>query len=366
MKTIHLVYPHGQKISAPDSIGRNLGERLTRLGFTVHYYDWNEHGSIQPGSDDVLIGHAHPEPNTIFRNSCKHTGWSRILLMEPYAHKLIRYIAFIEPLIYNCDLFLAITGNYWYDTIGQSRVAHWLPKMIHLDLAVDRNDFPRIKRQFNPPGKRKFVYIGHNDSLSKNTQYLSKIARLRPHMEIGWIGSNDKPIRNLVPLGFQDFSSDSAKQLVQDYDFLLTVGSSDANPTTILEAMAWGLIPVCTPQSGYYKHTGIVNLPIDNDQKAAAILQRLQETPESELEDLRTANDQALITHYNWDRFVLQVVNAIESDADPAIQKPKWTKRAYLFLSEYCFLWEFSVMNRTRRLLNKIRKAWKKQFIPRG
>ena len=44
---------------------------------------------------------------------------------------------------------------------------------------------------------------------------------------------------------------------------MITLGSADANPTTILEAMAWGLIPVCSVQSGYEGFSSIRNISID-------------------------------------------------------------------------------------------------------
>ena len=40
-RTIHLVYPHRPRISAPDSIGYQLGQRLEQH-YPVKYYDWDE------------------------------------------------------------------------------------------------------------------------------------------------------------------------------------------------------------------------------------------------------------------------------------------------------------------------------------
>jgi hypothetical protein len=130
------------------------------------------------------------------------------------------------------------------------------------------------------------------------------------------IGRN---IEGLARLGPQDFASDAARKLVASHDFLLTVGRFDANPTTILEAMAWGLIPVCTPTSGYAGYEGIVNVPLDNPGEAVSILERLQRAPEDHLLSLQHANWRALDSHFNWNRLSNQVLDAIRSDRSPPV-----------------------------------------------
>ncbi|MFN3979841.1 MAG: glycosyltransferase, partial [Caldilinea sp.] len=90
------------------------------------------------------------------------------------------------------------------------------------------------------------------------------------------------------------------------------------NPTTVLEAMAWGLIPVCTPQSGYVGYPSIINVPLDDPEGAAIVLRRLQSLPDTELFQLQAANWRLLDEHFNWDRFASQVIDAIESTDSPA------------------------------------------------
>jgi glycosyltransferase involved in cell wall biosynthesis len=223
-----------------------------------------------------------------------------------------------------CDLYLAITGNYWFKRIGQSGFAHWQPKMRHLDLAVDRGDFPPIKQRFNPPGQRKFVYIG-KDAWYKNVAYLSEVARLA-RMDIAWIGSgSDYP--GLRKLGRLDFATSEARQVVSEYDFLVTVGKADGNPTTILEAMSWGLIPVCTPQSGYEGYESIVNIPLGDAAGSVRILRNLQEVPESTLHRYQLANWRLLEDHFNWDRIGRDVIDAIEDTSSPLLGKESFKRR---------------------------------------
>ncbi len=314
--TVHLVYPHGSRVSTPDAIGRNLGARLGDR-YRVVYHDWAARYAIRPEPGAALIGHPHPLPGTVFRRSSRRPGWGRVLMLAPYAGDLAQ-VAFEDAVIGDCDLFLAITGPYWFARVADSRCSHWAPRMVRLDLAVDRADFPPLKTAFNPPGERRFVYVGHTGRY-KNTGYLGEIARRSPGVEFAWIGAGGRAIPGVRALGRQDFSDIAARGLIAGFDFLITVGRADANPTTILEAMAWGLIPVCTPQSGYEGLPGIVNVPLDDAASAATIVRDLQARPDDELRRLQRENWQALDRDYSWDRFAAVVVDAIESMERPPL-----------------------------------------------
>ncbi len=327
-RTVHLVYPSGPAVSCPDAIGRNLAARL-RARYEVRQYDWKVIGRIRPGADDVLVGHPHPVPFTVFRSSSALPGWKRVIGLAPFLPDP-RYVGFHGAVLAHCDVFLAITGAHWYRSSATSIVGHWGPKLVHVDLAIDRADFPRVKPAFSPPGRRRFVYIG-NTLGCKNVDYLSQIAERMRGVEFAWIGRGTRPISGLRALGFQDFGTEEARRRVAEYDFMVTVGRADANPATILEAMAWGLVPVCTPQSGYDHLPGVANVPLDDADGAAAVLRRLLDAPASELERMRACNDAALDRHFTWDRFTAQVVEAIESGRSPRLLRAPWRRRARIF-----------------------------------
>ena len=361
MAKIHLVYPTGPRISTPDAIGRNLALRLReRYGYEVVPHNWSSAEVIQPGAGDVLLGHPHPFPKTCFRLSMRQPGWLRILALAPYNHGDGVQVAFYETFIRNCALYLAITGNYWFNSIKQSPFAHWQPKMRHLDLAVDRVDFPALKTDFNPPGKRRFVYIGHS-GWTKNPGFLEQLARRMPNVHFSWIGAaRRRQIAGFEALGYQDFSTDPAKQRISTFDFMITASQSDANPTTVLESMAWGLIPVCTPQSGYVGYPSIQNIPLDIG-KAVEILQQLQQLPDTALKEMQATNWHALESHFNWDRFAQQVVDAIESRANPPVLPlpfHRWLMIRYLIVTSPHFpLRPRSIIYKLARLLhNDVRK----------
>lgn len=312
---IHLIYPHQARISAPDVIGYKL---LTELGrdCPIQAHDFDRMYRIDPEPGDILIGHAHPLPGTVFRRSLRRKEWARRILLEPFNANW-NQVGFIDEVIDDCDLFLAITGAYWFShTSGPT--ARWKPKMVHVDLAVDRLQFPKLRTTVAPKGNRRFIYIG-NDHPGKNLPYLDAIAGAWRGGTIEWAGRG-KPLDNVRSLGFVDFSSEGGRRLIAQYDFLITVGDADANPTTVLEAMAWGLVPICTSTSGYVDEPAIVNVPSDNIAGVCATLERLQRMEESEILKRRRWAEERLVTHYHWERLVGQVREAITSRASPTLQ----------------------------------------------
>jgi glycosyltransferase involved in cell wall biosynthesis len=326
--TLHLVYPHGPAISCPDAIGRNLVQRLGGK-HRIRPYAWDDRGIIHPEPGDCIVGHPHPDPRTIFRRSVRIPGWKRRIMLCPYSHKDPRQVAMWDTVLPHCDLHLAITGNYWFNAMEESLFAHWRAKSVHVDLAVDRADFPLLKTKFGPPGRRAVLYIG-NKLWFKNTPYLSEIARLLPGVTFRWIGSSRGGIDGFESMGRFDFRTEEGRHAVAEHDITLTVGFSDPNPTTILESMAWGLIPVCTPQSGYAGYNSILNVPLGYPRAAADVLRKLQDAPEQELRALQAENLRLVDTHFHWDRFARQVDEALSSDASPPLGPEPALRKARL------------------------------------
>lgn len=329
MNTVHLIYPSGPRINTPFAIGRELSERLRRK-YRVEVHDPQATYILRPEPGDVLLGHPSWKPETVFNLSVRQKGWRRRLCLQPFVSSDLRQVAHLAPVLPFCDLFLAITGPYWIKTLPASPFRHIEPKVVHVDLAVNREHFPPVKTEFGLPGRRRFVYIG-NHPWFKNMDYLNAIAERLPSIEFAWLGSTKKRFRSLHQLGRRDFSEPDARELIKGFDFLLTVGNADANPTTILEAMSWGLIPVCTPQSGYEGVDGIINVPLNDLDGACKIIEQLQHEDGRRLHDLQSANWSKLDCHYNWERFTSQVIDAIESDYSPDLNKVR--KRDQLVLT---------------------------------
>lgn len=327
-KTVHLVYVKGEGIRTPPAITNELSSRLAAT-YKLQIYDWAETKKISPSPGDVLIGHPHPDAATVFRKSFRDQRWEKRIVMIPFRHRpYYREIAWWDPLIRHADHFLAICGRYWVDTIDDTWVSHWKARLRRLDLAIDRDHFPRIKRRFAAPGNRKFLFIGWNAPY-KGFDYFVELVKANTDVAFSWAGPGTANVKcpGLRKLGYLDFALQSSKDLVKEHDFLITCGRSDPNPTTILEAAAWGLVPVCTPQSGYYKTDWLVNIPLDDVDGASRILADLNACDESELIALRNNADRELSSHYTWDRFAQDVMDCIDSPADAARRGPSWTER---------------------------------------
>ncbi|MBC8257392.1 MAG: hypothetical protein H8E38_00090 [SAR324 cluster bacterium] len=333
IKRVHLIYPVGNKISTPDAIGRNIKQYLEKF-YEVITYNYDEYRTIHPGEADVLIGHWHPNPFTVFRMSAKIKGWKRVIVIAPFCPDPTGWHnAFGNKVIDKCDRYLAITGNAWMKRLKDSPFQHWEPTIVHLDLAVDRVDFPFIKNNFKPAGKRSFLYIGHT-AWCKNTSFLENLAEKLPEIDFAWMGGAQR-LKNIKGFGKLDFSKVDAHDLIKEFDFLITVGTSDANPTTILEAMAWGLIPVCSIQSGYEGFSGIRNISIDNVEVAVETINNLQSISEEKLRKWQQVNLAELENHFNWDRFCKQVSAEIESKDSPGLAIPSLKTRLFLLFAEW-------------------------------
>ena len=314
--TVHLVYPHGPGPAAPNVIGRRLHEHLSEH-VDVRLHDWDRLGVVDPAAGDVLLGHPHPVPGTLFRRSFGRPGWARRIVLSPYNGDL-RQVAFLDPFVRRADHYIAITGPWWAREVAHGPLAHWAPVMTPVDLALDRADFPQVKIGFAPPGHRRVLYVGHS-GWQKNVGFLSRIALARPGWQFGWMGRGEPgAIPGFRAHGVLDTTSDAARRLVASYDIFLTVGAADANPMTVLEAMSWGLVPVCTPQSGYVDEPGVVNVPLDDLQGALAVLDRLQGAADRELIALQSHNARRLAEHYTWERFGHRVLETVTGPARAA------------------------------------------------
>jgi hypothetical protein len=330
MPTIHLIYPHKRINSAPNVIGWKVYDFLSQK-YNVKVYDWDKFGIIIPNDGDILIGHPHPNPFTIFNLSYTNIKWGKRIVLTPFNCDL-KQNAFLDKYIYTADNYIAITGNYWSSNLSNSYFSHWWPKFSPIDLAVDRLVFPIIKKTFNPVGNRKIVYIGHT-GWRKNTKYLEKIAAQNPDFTFYWCGKG-KSLNGFIPLGYLNFDEKKSQEIISNMDFSITVGEFDANPTTILESMAWGIIPICTKSSGYDIYDSIINVPLNNIEKVSEILQELSIKSCDELYEIQKKNWDLLELEFNWDIFLSKILNIIEEEKKEILIKINFKKRVFMLINE--------------------------------
>ena len=357
----HVVYPCSDSISCPSAIGRHIRDCLAPLG-PVIVHDFNADYTIEPKPDDILIGSPGWEPWHIFNRSVNKPGWKRRIGIQPFCPGDPRLQAATDRIIPYCDRFLAICGSWWFERTPESLFRHWSSKLEHLDLAVDCKDFPQIKLDFAPPGQRKFVYIGHS-AWYKQPKYLCALAKLRPGW-ISWIGKMRSRYSGPARLGVRDFSHKEAQNELRQFDFLLTVGNADANPTTILEAMAWGLVPIATPESGYGDVTSVLPIHGNNLETAVQTLDQAQHMSEASLREIQSENNQLLVSHYNWDRFCSQIISAVTANDHLPMGMQTWQNkfrmRAWEIRSPYTWMRPRPIRH---RIVKKVSDVFKKRLI---
>jgi len=323
--TIHLVYPNDRtrRQSAPWSIGYNLATGLRKRGHQVQTYDWDEQLCIFPDSpDDILIGHPHPEPGKCFRTSLV-APWKKVVSIAPWngSEEYRRDQEYVWKVV---DHHFAICGSKWFDfdylpvydkdgdTIRLESTA-----MTRLDMAIDPQYFPPLKQSYNPQGERRFLYIGCTVPI-KGTEYLTELMRYTElyregvqvssfgHIGYGEVGHSRKH-------GYLNLQSDYGRSIISSYDYLIMPGIHDANPTTVLEAMAWGLIPVLSDGCGYVEGD-YHGYALARDMHAdAALISELQQVDEAALLDIAAMNRALVETRYTWQNFTDKVAAVIEA-----------------------------------------------------
>ena len=277
----------------------------------IRLYDWTEQVLITGGDRDILIGHPFPygEDKT-WNRSCREGTFAIRIAMLPLSHHMAEINGRFDPYIPMVDAVLGIMGPYWYDTWQESALGHWKEKIVPLDMAIDVSLFPRVKKRFNPPGRRKFFYIGGSGP-QKGTHLLPILFGLAKNQSCVWIGNGPAaPSVERRPWAVLDGAYLS--RLAEECDLFVTLGVSDANPTTILECMAWGFPVCCTPQSGYYNMPEIAPMSITDMRHNREMLERMQHAPEEQLMAQADAARRLVERRYTWETFNRTVIAGIE------------------------------------------------------
>lgn len=312
--------------NAPGSITKNVyGALQTR--FDTRLYDLRERLLIKGGENDLLVGHPLPgQDRSVWNTSCLNGEFAARIGMWPLHHGLSDINSSVDHLIPHMDRILAITGQYWFDTWDRSIFADWKPKLVHLDMAIDTQYYPRIKKRFNPRGKRKFLFIG-NGQACKGTHLLSMLFERAKEQHCVWVGGEPYRFRNLDVRPGGALTPALMEPIARECDFFITLGVSDANPTTILEAMAWGFPVCCTPQSGYYNMPEVIEMSTTNMKHNLGVLDWLQDVSEEWLLEHADRARATVEQRYNWSRFtatVLREINNVQAEKGlrPTVETP--------------------------------------------
>jgi len=306
-------------IRSPYENTKHIFQGFSSLMPTV-LYDLREQVRCQFSSDDVFLGHPsfpyQPERKGVTELSIEQSRRPRVFALISPLHCDVNirtkhinksYLEAVGRLLERADVLFAIMGQYWWDRWPSSPFAHWLPKMVRLDMAVDASLFPRIKKKFKPPGKRGYLYIGRNGPM-KGTDFLSRLACAMPESRFGWIGCGEE-IKG-IPRVSQSrlLTPEFMAKVAADFDFFISPSLADPNPTTILESMAWGFPVICTPQSGYYETSYMKNIYHDDFDRSIDVLRKLQFADENELQLMADEARIIVEKEYTWDKFTTTIL----------------------------------------------------------
>jgi glycosyltransferase involved in cell wall biosynthesis len=308
--------PHQSHAIAPYSITNHMYTAFQAKGYDVVYYNWDHTGELVSTSpDDIIIGHAHYNGNTALRRLYRQPAALKCML-QPFHHALPNINLPFDDIARQSDIIFSISGPYWYDTIDQSPFAHWKSKMVRLDMAVDASSFKFVKTHFNPPGMRTFAYIGRSE-YEKGTDLLAATFKKLPDCTLhcyGSINPGDQLLgmKNVVIHGWTDISAQWMQDFANQCDYVISMGRSDANPTSLLEGSAIGLLPICTKESGYWRHPMFHTLPASTPNEAAASIRQLDQASSDDLMQRAITNRVIVENDYTWSKFCSTVINAIE------------------------------------------------------
>lgn len=293
--------PWPTPLKAPLCITYQTARHLSKR-YRVKLYDLRERLEIVPERGDILLGHGWPDPQSLLWRAMDDPRFSRRYLMAPYNHDP-RQVAWSAPLVERCDRFFAICGPFWIDTFERSPLSAFREKVFRLNMGIDTNDYPLVKSSFNPPGKRKFFYIGRGGH-EKGGDLLERIARYVPGFQGGYIsvgGEIDGWTRICDPT---DLTPELMRRIAAEYDVFINMSRFDAQVTTVLEAMSWGFPVACTRESGYSREETLFYLGLDDEEGNAAVIGRIQEMESSRLAELAQLNRQLVAERYSWERFL--------------------------------------------------------------
>lgn len=282
---IHLVYPHHPSVPmAPWTIGRHLTEELRSAGHVVAQHDWRDQITISPEPGDILIGHPHTSGSRAFCDSIRENGWARTVAIQPWGG-LRDDTDLLSMIRCRVDAAALICGPYWAERIP----AEWAGWATPVDMAIDPNEQPRlIQAGFHAPGDRRWLYVGCTVE--------SKGTALLPELQLGQLGHiGHGRVDDAINYGYMDIRAPRAREIISGYDFLICPGVNDANPTVVLEALCWGLLPVVLPTCGWGDDVAVVARTRDT-------FERLQCASRMELVAELSLRRKSL-AQYTWGRF---------------------------------------------------------------
>ncbi len=302
-----LFHPSWDKLSwptplkAPLSITFHTARHLSKR-YRVRLYDLRERLDIVAEKGDILLGHAWPDSKSLLWRAMQDENFASRYLISPYNHDACQ-VGWLSPLVEQCDKFFAICGHFWIDSFDQSPLAPFRDKVVQLSMGIDTTNYPVVKSSFNPPGKRRFFYVGRGGH-EKGIDLLEELAREVPGFQGGYIslGGEIKGWDKICDP--TDLTPELMRSIAEQYDIFINMSRADAQVTTVLEAMSWGFPVACTHESGYSQEKSLYYLSLDDGKMNASVITELQRMESSKLAEVSRLNRTLVESQYSWERFL--------------------------------------------------------------
>jgi glycosyltransferase involved in cell wall biosynthesis len=209
------------------------------------------------------------------------------------------------------DSIIGIMGPMWADYQEMNPLLRniW-HKVRPADLAIDSNCFPFLRdgpEDFNKPS---VLYVGHLGKY-KSPEVLEAVRLQLPDIEFGWIGLGSPGLVGWTNYGYVPLSSDEGVEIAKRHTFLLSVGYADSNPTTVLEAMCLGLIPITSPTSGWAESQGVIHLRKASPKAMGTRLRAILSQPSNTLWQQVLTNRRRVEQKFVWSEFTDLALNCI-------------------------------------------------------
>lgn len=314
--------PWRRPIRSPHCISYHLLAAFRAAGYPVKFYSILEHTIARMNPGDIFIGQPIPrggfnetrpdtdEKDSVTSRTIREYPDQRTFLIMPYTHDSL-YISWARDLIrdHNGGLIL-IGGKIWERDWEQKSPLRdiRISRKIHVEMGIDPNDYPVVKKKFNAKGKRGYLFIGHA-AWYKNTKELENIAQKMPNFRFGHIGSGEiRGWKKISP--FACLTPEFMSRIAEEYDIFVSTSTADPQATTILEQMCSGFVVAATPESGY-EHSSLVLLSTNDTDYNVRILTELQQRDEKDLIALTQQNRRIAEQEHSWQKFCKTIFNFI-------------------------------------------------------
>ena len=289
-------FPPGMTLDSPEPnrspyhhtwhLGRFLRDKARELGYEFEYVNLDSTDPVTIGEDDICIYHAWFTEGCfslqVTEQPCKAK-----FIVQPYTEQMVGKEAL--PLLHkqwgHADHLFLNTGPWWFDRLPRSDYAHYYEKSTRLDNTVNPDLHPFSKTKWNEAGKRGFFTIGYDNPIKgmDKVEELARVGGLRL-LHLGNVSDGFwQHVPQATSMSGLEFMPHTIEWLCEHYDFFITMGRFDANPTALSETALWGLIPCCTPQCGYYPNEPFIGLDLDDLVHNLDIVEWLQYAPAPEL-----------------------------------------------------------------------------------